>query len=119
VLSFVESLRQDLNTYIGDSGPAPSGGEAQRLTIARALVRKPKILLLDEPTAALDRWTETALLETLSGLWRSMTVAMAAHRQQGLERADRVFWLDRGEMVNTAVPLERRQDHLASVHSGH
>ncbi len=114
-LRFVETMPLGFETPLGEGGAMVSGGEAQRLAIARALLRKPRILLLDEATAALDHRTESELLETLLDLRSSLTIVMVAHRQQPLALADRVIVLDQGEVIDADVPRARRKDGLLSA----
>ncbi|KAI4090354.1 MAG: hypothetical protein LQ344_004784 [Seirophora lacunosa] len=76
-----------------------SGGQKQRLCIARGLVRAPRLLLLDEPTSALDTEAEASLQRTIEGLRGRMTVLVVAHRLCTVRRADRIFWIEGGRCV--------------------
>ncbi len=87
---FIHRLPQGLETKLGQGGANLSGGEAQRIAIARALIRKPRILLLDEPTSALDTATEAAIVATLTHLKRRMTIVLIGHHPQAMRGADRV-----------------------------
>jgi ATP-binding cassette subfamily C protein CydCD len=93
LLGVVEELPRGLQTPLGEQGAGLSAGERQRLALARAFVRDVPLLLLDEPTAALDLATERDLLATLRGLARGRTVVLAAHRPALLSLADRVVRL--------------------------
>ena len=73
-----------------------SGGERQRIGIARALLRKPGFLVLDEPTAALDTKTQAKLMNALAGLEHTMSVVLITHRPELLKLADRVIEIDDG-----------------------
>jgi len=92
-------LPERLDTIIGDRGVRLSGGERQRIVLARALLRKPAILILDEATSALDTVTERRVKETLDSLKGSMTIIVIAHRLSTIQHADQVIVLDHGEIV--------------------
>ncbi|MEM8749196.1 MAG: ABC transporter ATP-binding protein [Pseudomonadota bacterium] len=82
---FVERFPEGLDTMVGDRGQLVSGGERQRLCLARALLRKPRLLILDEATNALDPATEHALMTTIAGLRGSLTILMISHHPMDLE----------------------------------
>lgn len=96
---FVRALPQGLDTLAGDRGTAFSGGERQRLALARALVRAPAMLVLDEPTSALDAEAETHVLETLQALRGRVTVVLISHRPVPPGLADSQIHLDHGQVV--------------------
>lgn len=96
---FVSSLPQGLDTPVGDAGARLSGGQAQRVTIARALLRNPEVLLLDEATSALDSESERRVQEALEELMRGRTTLVIAHRLSTVRSADRIVVLDRGRIV--------------------
>jgi ABC-type multidrug transport system fused ATPase/permease subunit len=96
---FVESLPEGYDTVVGERGATLSGGEKQRLSIARALVKDAPILILDEPTSALDARTEALLLEALDRLMAGRTTFVIAHRLSTIRRADRILVLDGGRLV--------------------
>ncbi len=93
ILSFVESLPESLDTFIGERGIRLSGGQRQRIGIARALYRKPSILVLDEATSALDNETEKAFVDALAALKGKLTILIVAHRLTTVENCDKVVSL--------------------------
>jgi ATP-binding cassette, subfamily B, bacterial len=93
------TLADGLDTVVGESGGRLSGGQRQRLAIARAMIREPRILLLDEVTTALDPITESAIHEMLNRVGRSRTVVTATHRLAAATNADLIVVLDGGRVV--------------------
>jgi ATP-binding cassette subfamily B protein len=104
IRSFIESLPDGCNTVIGERGLTLSAGQRQRLAIARALLRKPRILVLDEPSAALDPTAEFALAETAGRLASTCTVIVITHRSALVSIADQVLVLDQGRIVESGQP---------------
>jgi ABC-type multidrug transport system fused ATPase/permease subunit len=98
---FVSRFPQGLDTLIGDRGVRLSGGERQRLVLARAILRKPSILVLDEATSALDSENEEKIQEALERLKGTMTIIVIAHRLSTIRNADQVIVLDQGRIVQT------------------
>lgn len=96
---FVRKLPQGLDTVIGDRGIRLSGGERQRLVLARAVIRKPAILVLDEATSALDTENEKKIQEAIDRLKGTMTVIVVAHRLSTIRHADQVIVIDQGKLV--------------------
>ena len=97
--TFVYELPRQLDTPIGDRGALLSGGERQRLALARALLRRPTLLVLDEATSALDASAEARVLETLSGLLPAITIVMVSHRPSVLGHASHLVRLERGRVI--------------------
>ncbi|RKX21850.1 MAG: hypothetical protein DRP51_03460, partial [Candidatus Zixiibacteriota bacterium] len=97
----VATFPDGLDTAIGTRGVAISGGQKQRLALARALAGKPKILILDDCTSALDSRTETALWESLHKVLPDMTAILITHRPDTLEQVDKVYVLDNGSIVES------------------
>lgn len=98
---FVERLPDGYNTMIGEDGVKLSGGERQRLAIARAILRDPPILILDEATSSLDSESERIVQLALSNLMKNRTTLVIAHRLSTIQNADRIAVLDRGHLVET------------------
>ena len=96
---FVRRLPGGFDAVVGERGATLSGGEKQRLSIARALLKDAPILILDEPTSAVDARTEGLLLEALHRLMRGRTTFVIAHRLSTIRTADRILVLDGGEIV--------------------
>jgi ATP-binding cassette subfamily C protein len=94
-----ERLPEGLDTRAGPGGRWLSGGERQRIGIARALLKKPGFLVLDEPTAALDQDTQSKLMEALSNLDHKMSVVFITHRQELLQLADKVINIEDGQIT--------------------
>ena len=97
--AFIARLPQGYDTPLAERGASLSGGERQRLSIARALLRDAPVLILDEPTAALDAATEAGLLEALRTLMRDRTTLVIAHRLSTIRNADRIVVLDQGRIA--------------------
>ena len=96
---FIESLTDRYNTQIGENGVKLSEGQKQRISIARALIKDPDILILDEPTAALDRDAEMSLFESLPEMVRQKTLFVASHRPATIRHAERILLLDENKVV--------------------
>lgn len=97
--SFIESLSQGYQTVIGEGGLKLSGGEKQRLALARTLLKKPKILILDEATSSLDPLTEKIIQKNLNNLRHQCTIIIIAHRLSTILNADEILVLEAGEIV--------------------
>jgi len=103
---FIRRLPQGYDTAIGERGATLSGGEKQRIAIARALLKDAPILILDEPTSALDAQTEVMLLEALERLMAGRTTFVIAHRLSTIRRADRIVVLEGGRIVEMGTLQE-------------
>jgi ATP-binding cassette subfamily C protein len=103
--AFVRATGQGLDLIMGDQGLRLSGGQRQRIALARALLRKPDILLLDEPSSALDVDSENAIRATLASLHGKMTIVVVSHRTALTLDAEIVYRVEEGGVVETAEPL--------------
>ena len=105
VAAFAARQPQGIDTPLGE-GAAISGGERQRVGIARALVRNPKVLFLDEPTASLDPATEDAVLKAIDGLREGLTILSIAHRLKAVAGCDRIVVMEAGRIVQQGAHAE-------------
>ena len=114
-VEFVSALPEGLETDIGTMGARLSGGQRQRISLARALVHKPRLLLLDEVTSALDEKTEAEIVENIRALSGQLTILAITHRKAWVEIAARVYRIAQGKAVaeawakTTNVPKSRRK----------
>ena len=119
-MEFVKNLPDGLETLAGERGTRFSGGERQRLSIARALLRNPPILLLDEATSALDNRTERLVQQALERLRERRTCFVIAHRLSTIESADRILVLQDGKLVEsgTHADLLDQNGLYSRLHAG-
>jgi len=103
---FIVHLPEGYNTQVGERGLKLSGGEKQRVAIARTLLKKPAMLIFDEATSALDSKTERALQEELTGLARNHTTLIIAHRLSTIVHADQILVMDQGQIVERGSHVE-------------
>ena len=101
--SEVKEKEKELDTVIQEGGKNLSGGQKQRLTIARALVRKPEILILDDSTSALDFATDAKLRRAIAENTNAMTVCIVSQRVMSMMKADKIFVLDKGKLVGSGT----------------
>jgi ABC-type multidrug transport system fused ATPase/permease subunit len=111
---FSASLSEGLDTSIGGRGRALSGGESQRIGIARALYDEPRLLVLDEVTSALDAVSQGHISETIESLKGKVTLVLIAHKLETLRAADRIFKIDKGKLTGfqlneTRVPEDKHE----------
>ncbi|MCD7033165.1 ABC transporter ATP-binding protein/permease [Metabacillus sp. GX 13764] len=107
---FVKNLPDGLDTIIGDRGVRLSGGERQRIVLARAILRKPSILILDEATSALDTENESKIQAALEALKGQMTIIVIAHRLSTIRNADQVIVLEQGEIIQKGAFQQLAQE---------
>lgn len=96
---FVKDLPQGIDTIVGDRGVRLSGGERQRIALARALLRKPELLILDEATSALDSESELLIQQSIEQVARDTTILIVAHRLSTIAKADQVYVMRQGRVV--------------------
>lgn len=96
---FISELPQGLATRIGEDGMKLSGGQRQRIAIARALIRNPRVLVLDEATASLDTASERLIQQALERLLSNRTTFVVAHRLSTIRQADRIVVLAKGQIT--------------------
>jgi len=100
---FIERLPHGFDTIVGERGQKLSGGQRQRLSLARALLKDPPILILDEATSAVDNETEAAIQRSLAHIARSRTTIVIAHRLSTIVHADRIFVVEHGRIVEAGT----------------
>lgn len=102
-MNLLSRAEKGLDTMIGEGGLKLSGGEKQRLSIARALLRKPRLLIFDEATSSLDSLTEEEITNTIKDVssQRNQVTILIAHRLSTIMHADRIYVLEKGDIVET------------------
>ena len=116
---FIAQLPQGLNTPIGENGVRLSGGQRQRLAIARALIRNPRVLILDEATASLDTASEAMIQAALTKLMQGRTTFVVAHRLSTIRQADRIVVLNQGQIqeIGNHHQLLRQHGLYSELHA--
>ncbi|KGA97641.1 multidrug ABC transporter permease [Alkalihalobacillus alcalophilus ATCC 27647 = CGMCC 1.3604] len=109
--SFIDSLPQGLQTHVGERGVKLSGGQKQRLAIARAILRDPEILLLDEATAHLDSASEKLVQDALNELMQGRTTLVIAHRLSTVRHADQIIVIEKGSASGNGSHNELMESH--------
>ena len=111
---FVNALPLRYETYLDENGSNLSGGQRQRIAIARAMLKKPDILILDEATSNLDAVTEKAIQETIDSYSEQMTTIIIAHRLSTIRRCDRIFVMEKGNIIESGS-----HDELMALKNGY
>ncbi|MCB0963746.1 MAG: ATP-binding cassette domain-containing protein, partial [Acidimicrobiales bacterium] len=104
--TFVEALPRGYETLVGERGQKLSGGQRQRLTLARAILRDPRILILDEATSAVDNETEAAIQRSMAKVARGRTTIVIAHRLSTVRHAHRIHVMEAGRVVEAGTHEE-------------
>lgn len=99
-------LEQGLDTFVGEGGRGLSGGEKQRLALARAFLKRPALILFDEPTVGLDLQTERILQDSITALAQNATMITVAHRLYTIRQADTILYMDQGELAASGAHNE-------------
>ncbi len=110
--TFIERLPQGYDTPIAEGGTTLSGGERQRIAIARAFLKNAPLVIMDEPTSAVDIRTEAAIMEAIEKLMRNRTTIVIAHRLSTLEKCDIVLVLRQGKLNMVTADLNEARTHL-------
>ena len=101
IMNFIDKLPKKFNTIVGERGLKLSGGEKQRIAIARTLLKNPDIILLDEASSSLDYKTETEIKKNLNNFNINKTVISVAHRLSSIEDYDLIYFLDEGRVLES------------------
>ncbi|WP_272941571.1 ABC transporter ATP-binding protein [Ornithinibacillus scapharcae] len=109
--TFIKTFANGLDTEVGERGVKLSGGQRQRINIARAFLRDPKILMLDEATASLDSQSEHAVQEALTRLMEGRTTFVIAHRLSTIVDADKIIFIEKGEVTGAGTHQELIESH--------
>ncbi|MCO4327805.1 ABC transporter ATP-binding protein/permease [Staphylococcus agnetis] len=113
---FIKELEFGFDTYVGEKGVKLSGGEAQRINIARTFLKNPSLIFLDEATANLDSENEQFIYQCLNNLSQSCTTVIVAHRLSTIQSADNIIFLDNGCITGQGSHLELMENHLKYRH---
>ncbi len=104
ILKFIQSLEKKFDSLVGERGVRISGGQRQRIGIARALLKNPKVLILDEATSSLDNNTEKKIIEEIESLDKNLTIIMVAHRITTLKNCDKIYIVKDKKIIRYEFP---------------
>ena len=107
---FLKNLPNGLDTIVGEKGIRISGGQQQRIGIARALYRDPEILILDEATSSLDQSTEKKIMDSIQFLKRKKTLIIVTHRLSTVDKCDKIFFINEGKILKQGLSKEILRD---------
>ena len=99
VFDDIISFKDGFNTLLGERGVNLSGGQKQRIAIARAIIKKPKILILDDSLSAVDTETEEKILSNISRISKNITLIIATHRISSAKKCDKILVLENGKVI--------------------
>ncbi|MCT2534700.1 thiol reductant ABC exporter subunit CydD [Aquibacillus koreensis] len=114
----IDQLEDGANTVIGEGGRGLSGGEKQRIALARAFLKRPSIILFDEPTVGLDLYTESILQQSIQELAQNATIITVAHRLHTIKQADCILYLEKGTLIGKGTHeelMENTEDYLTML----
>ncbi|HGA1025455.1 TPA: ATP-binding cassette domain-containing protein, partial [Bacillus cereus] len=109
--AFIHDLPNGYATEVGERGVKLSGGQRQRIAIARALLRNPQILMLDEATSSLDSKSESVVQKALNNLMKGRTTLVIAHRLSTVVDADKIIFIEKGNLTGSGTHDELLQTH--------
>jgi len=115
---FVKDLPEGIDTIVGDRGTRLSGGQRQRIALARALIRKPELLILDEATSSLDNESESLIKQSIDNLSKSTTILIVAHRLSTIKNANQVYVMQGGRIIENGSYADLSNDPESSLYSG-
>ena len=119
IYDFIQELPDKFNTLVGERGVKLSGGQKQRIALARAIARKPSILILDEATSALDNESEALIQKAIDSLRGKITILIIAHRLSTVMNSDKIIALDGGKVVETGAPQELMKSEDSYLYKSH